>query len=105
MLANLRRGRTFPSLAPIVRVTSVTDRNCMRHERIAPIARHSFAESPTSQSSEPDARTLLDNSACRWHQGRNPLLEPARTDETVSAQVFHMVEWPDLRHAIVDLAV
>src|SRR6266550_3961549 len=33
------------------------------------------------------------------------LPEPARTDETVSAQAFHMVEWPDLRHAIVDLAV
>src|SRR5258705_13780536 len=31
--------------------------------------------------------------------------EPARIDETVSAQAFHMVEWPDLWHAIVDLAV
>src|SRR5258708_33906931 len=30
---------------------------------------------------------------------------PARIDETVSAQAFHMVEWPDLWHAIVDLAV
>src|SRR2546429_7879162 len=33
------------------------------------------------------------------------LPEPARIDETVSAQAFHMVEWPDVRHAIVDLAV
>src|SRR5258705_3097283 len=31
--------------------------------------------------------------------------EPARIDETVSAQAFHVVEWPDVRHAIVDLAV
>src|ERR1700682_1890585 len=33
------------------------------------------------------------------------LLEPARPHETVSAQAFHMVERPDLWHAIVDLAV
>ena len=26
-------------------------------------------------------------------------------DETVSAQILHLVEWPDLRHAIVDVAV
>src|SRR6266478_2146268 len=33
------------------------------------------------------------------------LPEPARIDETVSAQAFHMVEWPDVWHAIMDLAV
>src|SRR6266403_569952 len=33
------------------------------------------------------------------------LPEPARTDETVSAQAFHVVERTDVWHAIVDLAV
>src|ERR1700716_4763800 len=50
-------------------------------------------------------RTYLDNSACRWHQDATALLEPASAYETVSAQAFHMVERPDLWHAIVDLAV
>src|SRR5258707_4118213 len=59
----------------------------------------------TSQSSDQRAPTSLHNSACRWHQGRNAFSEPARIDETVSAQGFHMVEWPDLWHAVVDLAV
>src|SRR6185312_5251714 len=42
-------------------------------------------------------------------QFRSPMahiiLEPDGGDEPVPAQDLHMVEWPDLRHPIVDLAV
>jgi len=48
----------------------------MRNERIAPIARHWFVERlPRHNRVSWSAPTLLDKSACRWHQGRNPLLE------------------------------
>jgi NADH:ubiquinone oxidoreductase subunit len=36
-------GRTFPSLAPFVRNSSLSGRNCTRNERIAPIPRPSAA--------------------------------------------------------------
>jgi NADH:ubiquinone oxidoreductase subunit len=49
-------------------------------------------------------RTLLDNPARRWHQGLNRS-RTGRTDEVIPAQVFHLVERSDLRHAVVDLAV
>src|ERR1700722_1185135 len=33
------------------------------------------------------------------------LLEPASANEAVFSQIIHVVEWPDLRHPIVDVAV
>src|SRR3978361_1994391 len=47
----------------------------------------------------------LDNPRPRWHQDRSVYSNPARPDETVSAESLHMVERPDLWHPVVDMAL
>src|SRR6476620_11389497 len=47
----------------------------------------------------------LDNCAGRWHQSRTDFPTVRPPDETIPAQILHLVERPDLWHAIVDLAV
>src|SRR6185437_11592815 len=50
-------------------------------------------------------RTSLDNSPCGWHQNPVTKRQPVSPHETILAQALHVVEQPDLRHAVVDLAV
>src|ERR1700730_5739758 len=75
------------------------DRNCTRNERIA--------LTPWAGGLRPNRLKTGLNWTIRPADGirRPALLEPAGPDETVSSQDVHMVERPDLRHAIVDVAV
>src|SRR5687767_13358150 len=40
----------------------------------------------------------------RWHQGSCPF-DSAVADETVLLEIVHLVEWPDVRHPVLDLAL
>src|SRR5260370_16853106 len=50
------------------------------------------------------ALAYLDNSTPRWHQNPTIPNRPA-AHETISAQILHLVERPDLWHAAMDVAV
>src|ERR1700676_613704 len=78
------------------------------NEWIAPIPRQWFAAQAASavmQSSESECADFTGQSGPPMASGPQALLQPARPDETVSAQAFHMVERRDFWHAIVDLAL
>src|ERR1700760_280272 len=52
---------------------------------------------------ETASRDVLDFHLLRWHQNRTQI--GPLPHETVLPETLHLVEQPDLRHAIMDLAV
>jgi hypothetical protein len=100
----------------IARKPNLSDRNCMRNERIAPIPRHAEARSGHAKywcakaavqgcNTRLQYQPLSGQSAAPVASERHDISNRPSSHEAVSAEIFHLVERPDVRHAIVDVAI
>src|SRR5262249_36609137 len=92
-----------PSHVPLVRDESLSECGCMGDERIALILRRFTRFCCLNRGNAP--WVPLDNSSRGWHHGRNLFEQRPKSHEAVFAEILHLVEWPDLWHAAVDLAL